>query len=133
MIDEKLGSAIQALWADPGIRKTWDRRAEFQIVESVKYYFNEIERIMGEGYVATQQDMLLARVRTSGIVTERYVIDSKSFEMYDVGGQRNERKKWERIIRTKAAAQQRHSSNGSDMCVYIYIYVHMMYTCFCKL
>ena len=94
MIDEKLGSAIQALWADPGIRKTWDRQAEFQIVESVKYYFNEIERIMGEGYVATQQDMLLARVRTSGIVTERYVIDSKSFEMYDVGGQRNERKKW---------------------------------------
>ncbi len=72
----------------------WKRRAEFQIVESVKYYFNEIDRIMEDNYVATQQDMLLARVRTSGIVTERYVIDSKSFEMYDVGGQRNERKKW---------------------------------------
>jgi GTPase SAR1 family protein len=72
----------------------WKRRAEFQIVESVKFYFNEIDRIMKDDYVATQQDMLLARVRTSGIVTEKYVIDSKSFEMYDVGGQRNERKKW---------------------------------------
>jgi len=72
----------------------WKRRSEFHIVESVKYYFNEIHRIMEEDYVATQQDMLLARVRTSGIVTEKYVIDKKHFEMYDVGDQRNERKKW---------------------------------------
>ena len=33
-------------------------------------------------------------MRTSGIVTERYNIDGTTFEMYDVGGQRNERKKW---------------------------------------
>ena len=89
-----LGTAIKALWKDPGVLQAWKRRAEFQIVESVKYYFNEIDRIMKDDYVATQQDMLLARVRTSGIVTEKYVIDKKDFEMYDVGGQRNERKKW---------------------------------------
>ena len=93
-IDEGIGSAIKDLWSDPGVLQTWKRRSEFQIVESVKYYFNEIERIMKDDYVATQQDMLLARVRTSGIVTEKYVIDGVDFEMYDVGGQRNERKKW---------------------------------------
>ena len=37
---------------------------------------------------------MYSRVRTSGIVTERYNIDGTTFEMYDVGGQRNERKKW---------------------------------------
>lgn len=93
-INEEVGVAVKDLWADPGVLQTWKRRAEFQIVESVKYYFNEIERIMKDDYVATQQDMLLARVRTSGIVTEKYVIDGLEFEMYDVGGQRNERKKW---------------------------------------
>lgn len=93
-INEEIGLTIKALWTDPGVLMTWKRRAEFQIVESVKYYFNEIERIMQDDYVATQQDMLLARVRTSGIVTEKYVIDGVDFEMYDVGGQRNERKKW---------------------------------------
>lgn len=93
-IDEEIGAAIKALWKDKGVSLAWKRRAEFQIVESVKYYFNEIDRIMKDGYIATQQDMLLARVRTSGIVTEKYVIDKKNFEMYDVGGQRNERKKW---------------------------------------
>ena len=42
----------------------------------------------------SQDDILYSRVRTSGIVTERYNIDGSTFEMYDVGGQRNERKKW---------------------------------------
>ncbi len=93
-IDKEIGTAIKALWKDDGILLAWKRRAEFHIVESVKYYFNEIDRIMEDDYIATQQDMLLARVRTSGIVTEKYVIDNKNFEMYDVGGQRNERKKW---------------------------------------
>lgn len=40
-------------------------------MESVKFYFNEIDRIMQDDYLATQQDVLFSRVRTSGIVTER--------------------------------------------------------------
>lgn len=55
---------------------------------------DEIERIGAPDYVATQHDVLLTRVRTSGIVTEKYTIEGTEFEMYDVGGQRNERKKW---------------------------------------
>jgi GTPase SAR1 family protein len=94
VIDLRLGNAVKALWADPGLQKVWDRRSEFQVVESVKFYFNEIDRIMQPDYLPSQQDVLYARVRTSGIVTERYEIDGSTFEMYDVGGQRNERKKW---------------------------------------
>ncbi|GMH81662.1 hypothetical protein TrVE_jg3078 [Triparma verrucosa] len=93
-IDEETGNAVKALWADPGIQKTWEKRSDFQIVESMKYYFENIDRIKQPNYLANQQDILLSRVRTSGIVTERYEIDGSQFEMYDVGGQRNERKKW---------------------------------------
>ena len=40
------------------------------------------------------QDVLRSRVRTSGIVENTYTIEGVPFVMYDVGGQRNERKKW---------------------------------------
>ena len=50
--------------------------------------------IIDPNYKASQADMLLTRIRTSGIVEEEYLIDGVSFCMYDVGGQRNERKKW---------------------------------------
>jgi len=33
-------------------------------------------------------------VRTTGIVESNFVIDGNHFKMMDVGGQRNERKKW---------------------------------------
>ena len=93
-INAVIGDAIKALWTDPGIQAVWERRNEFQIIESVQYYFNKIDKIKQDDYIPTQDDLLMARVRTSGIVTERYNIDKTIFEMYDVGGQRNERKKW---------------------------------------
>ena len=93
-INDEVGDALKSLWMDPGIQKVWDRRNEYQIIESVQYYFNKINEIKQPDYIPSQNDVLMARVRTSGIVTERYNIDDTTFEMYDVGGQRNERKKW---------------------------------------
>jgi len=55
---------------------------------------NQLDRISETGYVPSVDDILRARVRTSGIVEESYKIDGVEFVMYDVGGQRNERKKW---------------------------------------
>lgn len=38
--------------------------------------------------------MLLVRSRTTGIRKEALKIESNLFHIYDVGGQKNERKKW---------------------------------------
>lgn len=93
-IDVVIGGAVKELWQDPGMRVVWDRRTEFQLIESVQYYFNKIDIVKMPDYLPDQDDILYSRVRTSGIVTESYIIDGTTFEMYDVGGQRNERKKW---------------------------------------
>jgi hypothetical protein len=94
VIDVALGDDISALWKDPGIQAVWARRSEFQVIESTQYYFKNIDVIKMPDYLPDKDDILYSRVRTSGIVTESYVIDGTTFEMYDVGGQRNERKKW---------------------------------------
>jgi GTPase SAR1 family protein len=93
-INVEVGDAVKALWHDPGMQLVWDRRSEFQVIESVQYYFNRIDIIKMPDYLPDKDDILYSRVRTSGIVTESYDIDGSTFEMYDVGGQRNERKKW---------------------------------------
>lgn len=94
VITPSLGDAIGKLWNDAGIQGVWNRRSEFQIVDSVKYYFDKIDQIKSPGFLPDKDDILFSRVRTSGVVTESYDIDGTIFEMYDVGGQRNERKKW---------------------------------------
>ncbi|CAM9099369.1 unnamed protein product [Phaeothamnion confervicola] len=93
-INDEVGGHIKALWADPAIQKTWARRSEYQVIESMRFFLENIDRIMASGYSATPQDILHVRIRSSGIVVDRYNIDGTTFEMYDVGGQRNERKKW---------------------------------------
>lgn len=94
LIDSALATSISFIWEHPAFQDTWNRRHEYQIIESLKYYMGRLSDIQQPNYIPTQDDILYNRVRTSGIVTERYIIDNALFEMYDVGGQRNERKKW---------------------------------------
>jgi len=93
-IDDKIGDMIIALWKDDSVNATYKRKSEFQLNDSAKYYFKKMDVIKQDGYIATVEDLLRSRVRTSGIVEEVYTIDEVVFVMYDVGGQRNERKKW---------------------------------------
>lgn len=88
------GKIVKKLWNNPGVKEAWGKRSGFQVLDCLDYYAHEIDRISAPGYIPTQQDILQARVRTSGIVEEKYVIDGVPFVMFDVGGQRNERKKW---------------------------------------
>jgi hypothetical protein len=93
-IDAEIAKTIKNFWEDPGIQKTYDDRAEFQLFDSFDYYANMVTKIGASDYTPSTDDILRSRVRTSGIVEERYTIEQVEFRMYDVGGQRNERKKW---------------------------------------
>lgn len=93
-IDKNLAATIAALWADPGVQATYDKRATFQLTDSAKYFFDKLDKIGEPGYIPTEQDVLRSRVRTTGIVENAFEIDGNQFKMFDVGGQRNERKKW---------------------------------------
>jgi len=86
--------AIKSLWADPGIQECYDRRREYQLTDSAKYYLNDIDRIAQPDYLPTQQDILRVRVPTTGIIEYPFDLDSIIFRMVDVGGQRSERRKW---------------------------------------
>jgi guanine nucleotide-binding protein G(i) subunit alpha len=55
-------------------------------------------QVADEDYVPTKADILGARLRTRGINEERLNIDGQVFCFFDVGGQRNERRKWMKIF-----------------------------------
>jgi hypothetical protein len=46
------------------------------------------------GWLPDNQDMLQARLRTTGITETLFELGQMNFRMMDVGGQRSERKKW---------------------------------------
>lgn len=72
----------------------WKKRSLVNIIDGHKDFLDTLDRIASKTFKPTQQDVLLARVKTTQVVMERYRIDGIDFEMYDVGGQRSERRKW---------------------------------------
>jgi len=85
---------FKALWRDPGIQHTYTNRSKFQINDSAAYFFDRLDQISVPDFVPSDMDVLRSRVRTLGIVESAFEIDGNKFKMFDVGGQRNERKKW---------------------------------------
>ncbi|KAK9703959.1 G-protein alpha subunit [Popillia japonica] len=86
--------AIKDLWNDSGIQECYDRRREYQLTDSAKYYLMEIDRVAATDYLPTEQDILRVRVPTTGIIEYPFDLDEIRFRMVDVGGQRSERRKW---------------------------------------
>ena len=57
-------------------------------------YFDSIDRIAAHDYLPNDQDVLRSRVKTTGITETTFIIQDLTYRMFDVGGQRSERKKW---------------------------------------
>ena len=87
-------TALAALWADAGVKECFGRSREYQLNDSAGYLLDALDRIGAKDYVPTEQDVLRTRVKTTGIVETHFSFKELHFKMFDVGGQRSERKKW---------------------------------------
>lgn len=92
--DEEFFDFVESLWKDCGVQKCYDRSNEYQLIDCAKYFLDQVEVIRRPNYQPTEQDMLRCRVLTRGIFETRFHVDRVQFHMFDVGGQREERRKW---------------------------------------
>ncbi|KAI8832043.1 G-protein alpha subunit-domain-containing protein [Chytridium lagenaria] len=83
-----------SLWVDDGVKECFGRSREYQLNDSASYYFDAVERIGAPDYLPTDQDVLRSRVKTTGITETTFHIGELTYRLFDVGGQRSERKKW---------------------------------------
>ncbi|XP_072015798.1 guanine nucleotide-binding protein G(o) subunit alpha-like [Amphiura filiformis] len=111
-------TALLALWNDSGVRACVSRGNEYQLNDSALYYFEHIERISAFSYTPNNIDVLRARVRTTGIIETHFKINGIIFRMYDVGGQRSERRKWIQCFDDVRALLFVAALNGYDMTLF---------------
>merc|ERR1712226_1699154 len=91
---QELGDCMWRLWQDNGVQQCFSRSREYQLNDSAQYYLDAIQRLCAPDYIPSEQDVLRSRVKTTGIVETHFEFKDLHFKMFDVGGQRSERKKW---------------------------------------
>ncbi|KAH9854473.1 G-alpha-domain-containing protein [Lenzites betulinus] len=87
------------LWRDPAVRRRLDEK-RIWLEESSGFYLEEIDRITAKMYFPTDDDVLKARLKTTGVVEHTFALAKDSewrgvqWKIYDVGGARNQRQAW---------------------------------------
>ena len=103
--DEAYDSA-KILWEDEGVQESYRRSHEYHLIDCAKYFLDEIDIVRDPDFIPTDQDVLHARRTTTEIqkieftvrIASRYGGGTQSFWMFDVGGQRGERRKWIQVF-----------------------------------
>ena len=94
LIPTYIQSAIVALYTCTPIQRALLRQNEFHLLDSAPYFLSNATRILHPHYTPTTADILRSRLPTTGIIESTFRVDKLTFRLYDVGGQRGERKKW---------------------------------------
>ncbi|CAB1118792.1 unnamed protein product [Ectocarpus sp. CCAP 1310/34] len=85
---------VVLLWHNGGVRAAYGERHRYWLLDAAAYYFDNVERFGSESFAPNEEDMLMARARTSGINVTQIADGLHKFSVVDVGGQRSERRKW---------------------------------------
>jgi len=93
-ISEDIAEAIKTLWKEEAVNKIYEQRAVMKIEDSSAHFWDSIDRVTADGFVPDDQDILLVRYRTTGVIEQKFEMKQNKFHVFDVGGQKSERKKW---------------------------------------
>jgi len=116
---DEIVTHVKQLWLhEPAVKEAYENRSKMQLLDSAQYLFDNLYRIGKPEYTPTRDDILRARLRTSGIVERTFKINNVDFKFLDVGGQRNERRKWIHCFEGVTAVIFVAAISEYDQCLY---------------
>lgn len=80
-------------------------------------FFEGLDRLFTNNYVPSDQDILRSRLKTTGITETVFDLGTLTYRMFDVGGQRSERKKWIHCFENVTALLFLVAISGYDQCL----------------
>jgi len=97
MLTPALADAIWHVARMPAVERFLEEHpAEFYLMDSdsALYFFPSIHRIAAPMYVPSEEDIVHASAKSTAIIETRLLMGDLSIRIFDVGGQRSERRNW---------------------------------------
>jgi len=96
-LTSELAKVSHQMWGEEVIRNAFQNRSKaphVQILSSSPYYMENATRFAASSFLPNDKDVTLAKLRTTGIIETHFEVQGINFVIIDVGGQRNEQRKW---------------------------------------
>jgi len=84
-------------------------------IAGTEYMFKNVSRISAPDYKPSDDDQVWARTKTTGIEKVEVPLKGVKLIVFDIGGQRNERKKWPKIFNSVGTVIYMCALNEYDM------------------
>jgi len=98
LISKDLADDFHSIIKDPSTEKImnycYEHPQQHYLVDSTQYFFDNVLRIGEPEYIPSEQDILCSRCKTTGINETHFTYEELNIHLFDVGGQRSERRKW---------------------------------------
>jgi guanine nucleotide-binding protein subunit alpha, other len=128
--DPRVKDAMLGMWKDEGVQRAVGKSHEFALNDNLSFYFRSLNRMFDPSWIPNDQDMLHARLRTTGITETVFELRELTFRMMDVGGQRSERKKWIHCFEGVQCLLFMAALSGYDQCLVEDVNANQMHEAF---
>ncbi|EYC23979.1 hypothetical protein Y032_0014g2251 [Ancylostoma ceylanicum] len=89
-----VADAIQRVWRDGAVQKLYERRSEINLNDSSKYFLENLASINRLDFTPSPRDLIMSYVPTVGVQNVIFSVENRVFQLFDIGGQRIDRRKW---------------------------------------
>ncbi|GMS80246.1 hypothetical protein PENTCL1PPCAC_2421, partial [Pristionchus entomophagus] len=86
--------AILSIWKESVIQDAYKRRSAVNLNDSTKYFLDNLDRINDASYHPTPTDLIMSYIPTIGVQNVIFTANNKTFQLFDMGGQKMDRRKW---------------------------------------
>lgn len=96
IINKKIANLLKDIWDRPQFHDLWTMyMGNQQVYDALSWYMSRIDEISDPTFVPNYEDILRAPdERTSGTITESFVLDKVGFELYDANNLQGSQQKW---------------------------------------
>jgi guanine nucleotide-binding protein G(i) subunit alpha len=94
--NNKIRDRFISAWKDSAFQEAYKEKYKLQIFDGSDYFLNMLPNL-NEEYQPTLKDLVYTRKKTLGINELAFSKNGINYKLFDVGGQKNERKKWDQV------------------------------------
>eukprot|EP00475_Leptophrys_vorax_P045420 TRINITY_DN9412_c0_g1_i1.p1 TRINITY_DN9412_c0_g1~~TRINITY_DN9412_c0_g1_i1.p1 ORF type:complete len:316 (-),score=86.59 TRINITY_DN9412_c0_g1_i1:127-1074(-) len=99
--------AMEQLWEDPHFKRILsEKSSKNPIWFELEYWMPRLHAISRPGYVPTVEDYVQLRFNTTGILHSVIQIGGKNWDLSDIGGLRNQRRRWIHLYQNVAVGEK---------------------------